>query len=94
MGHSQRRLRGGPHDPGTADLVKSCIPVDTNTLAPGMGRNQIVFANAPEPRLTRESQRWVFERYSCSGAHITDDWLDAAVEIAQLPKYQETVKRW
>ena len=42
-----------------ADLIKSVIPVDTNTLAPGVGRNDIVHANAPNPRLGRECQRWV-----------------------------------
>ena len=75
------------------DLVKSCIPVDTNTLAPGVGRNDIVFANPPEPRLGRESQRWVFERYSYSADHITDEWLDACTAIAQLPKYREAVEK-
>ena len=75
------------------DLVQSFIPVDTNTLAPGIGRNQIVFADAPKPRLTRESQRWVLERYSYSGAHINDDWLDAITEIAKLPKYLESVEK-
>jgi len=76
-----------------ADLVKSVIPVDTNTLAPGVGRNEVVHANAPEPRLSRESQRWVLERYSHGYDHVTDDWLDACVEIAQLPKYREAVEK-
>lgn len=93
VGHSRGAYVAARMTLERPDLVKSFIPVDTNTLAPGMGRNQIVFANAPEPRLTRESQRWVFERYSYSGAHITDDWLDAATEIAHLPKYQETVEK-
>ena len=93
VGHSRGAYVAARMTLERPDLVKSFIPVDTNTLAPGMGRNQIVFANAPEPRLTRESQRWVFERYSYSGAHITDDWLDAATEIARLPKYRETVDK-
>lgn len=75
------------------DLVKSCIPVDTNTLAPGMGRNHIVFANVPEPRLSRASQKWVLEHYSYGCGHITEDWLDAITEIAQSPKYQTAVNK-
>lgn len=73
------------------DLIKSCIPVDTNTLAPGVGRNDIVMANAPKPRLGRDSQQWVLERYSYRYDHITDDWLDAVTAIAALPKYKEAV---
>ncbi len=76
-----------------ADLVKSVIPVDTNTLAPGVGRNEIVHANAPEPRLSRESQRWVYERYSYAYDHITDDLIDDCVAIAHQPKYLEAVDK-
>ncbi len=93
VGHSRGAYVAARMTLERPDLVRSCIPVDTNTLAPGMGRNHIVFADAPEPRLTRESQRWVIERYSHSGAHITEDWLDSMTGIAQLPKYQETVDR-
>ena len=93
VGHSRGAYVAARMTLERPDLVRSCIPVDTNTLAPGMGRNHIVFADAPEPRLTRESQRWVIERYSYSGAHITEDWLDSMTEIARLPKYQETVDR-
>ncbi len=93
VGHSRGAYVAARMTLERPDLVRSCIPVDTNTLAPGMGRNHIVFAGAPEPRLTRESQRWVIERYSYSGAHIAEDWLDSMTEIAQLPKYQETVDR-
>ena len=75
------------------ELVRSCIIVDSGTLAPGPSRTALVFANAPEPRLTRESQRWVFEKYSYSASHITEEWLDAATRIAELPKYQEAVRK-
>jgi 2-hydroxy-6-oxonona-2,4-dienedioate hydrolase len=75
------------------ELIDSCIIVDTNTLAPGVGRNEIVMANPPKPRLSEESQRWIFEKYSCGHDHITEDWLAAAVRIAMLPKYQEAVRK-
>lgn len=75
------------------ELIKSLIVVDSNSVAPGIGRNDIVMANPPQPRLSRESQRWVLERYSFSHDHITDEWLEAACRIAELPKYQEAVAK-
>jgi pimeloyl-ACP methyl ester carboxylesterase len=46
------------------ELFKTCILIDTNTLAPGISKNETVMANPPLPRLSRESQRWVLQRYS------------------------------
>ncbi len=93
VGHSRGAYAAARMTLERPDLVKSCIPIDTNTLAPGFGRNHIVFADTPEPRLSRESQRWVLERYSRGGAHITGDWLDALTGVAQLPKYRESVEK-
>jgi 2-hydroxy-6-oxo-6-(2'-carboxyphenyl)-hexa-2,4-dienoate hydrolase len=75
------------------ELFKSCILIDTNTLAPGISKNETVMANPPQPRLNRESQRWIFQRYSFGFEHITDEWLDAVTAIAALPKYQEAVHK-
>ena len=75
------------------EIVRSCVIVDSGTLAPGPSETEYILTGAPEPRLTRESQRWVIEHYSFSGAHITDSWLDEAAAIAQLPKYQEAVRK-
>jgi len=75
------------------ELIGSCIIVDSGTLSPGTSKTESILANAPKPRLSRKSQRWVAEHYSYSGKHITDSWLDGAVEIANLPKYQEAVRK-
>jgi pimeloyl-ACP methyl ester carboxylesterase len=75
------------------ELFKTCILVDTNTLAPGISKNETVMANPPRPRLSRESQRWVLQRYSFGFEHITDEWLDAMMRVAVLPKYQEAVRK-
>ena len=75
------------------ELFKTCILVDTNTLAPGVSKNAAVFANPPVPRLGRESLRWVLERYSFGHAHITDEWLAAMERIVALPKTQESVRK-
>lgn len=71
------------------ELVRSCTIVDSNTSSPGVELNGIVLGNPPEPRLSRESHKWIFEHYSYSPNHITSDWLDICCEIATLPKYQE-----
>jgi 2-hydroxy-6-oxonona-2,4-dienedioate hydrolase len=75
------------------ELFSTCILVDTNTLAPGVSKNETVMANPPLPRLSRESQRWVLQKYSYAYEHITEEWLDVMVRIAGLPKYQNAVKQ-
>ncbi len=75
------------------ERVRSCIIVDSNTLAPGVARSEIVLANPPEPRLSRESQRWIIERYSYDTGHITETWLDALCEVASLPESREAVDK-
>ena len=74
------------------ELFSTCILVDTNTLAPGISKNETVMANPPLPRLSRESQRWVLQRYSFAYEHITEDWLDVMVRIAAAPKYRDAVR--
>lgn len=75
------------------ELIRSCIILDTNTLAPGVAASQWVLANPPVPRLSRESQRWIIQRYSYSPDHITDSWLDRICDVAGLPKNQEAVRK-
>ena len=75
------------------EQCRSCIIIDSGTLSPGAGRNEIVHANPPLPLRSRECHRWVFERYSYSPACVTEGWLDAAVEAAHLPKYEEAVRK-
>ena len=75
------------------ELFKTCILVDTNTLAPGISKNETVMANPPLPRLSRESQRWVLQRYSFGYEHITQEWLEAMMRVVALPKYQEAVRK-
>ncbi len=70
------------------ELVKSCTIVDSNTSSPGVELNAIVLGNPPEPLLSSESHRWIFEHYSYSPNHITDDWLDICCEIAARPDYR------
>ncbi len=75
------------------DLVRTCTIVDSNSCAPGVGLNQVVLANPPGERLSRECQRWILERYSYSTQHVTNTWVDALVEIAETPKSRTTVEK-
>jgi pimeloyl-ACP methyl ester carboxylesterase len=75
------------------DLVATCTIADSNTCAPGVGLNEIVLANPPEPRLSAESQRWIMEHYSYSPAHVTDEWIDALVDVASQPQYRKAVEK-
>ena len=75
------------------ELFRTCILVDTNTLAPGTSKNETVMANPPQPRLGRESQRWILQKYSFGFEHITEEWLDVMMRVAALPKYREAVRK-
>ena len=75
------------------ELVRSCIIVDSGTLAPGPSKTEYIMANAPKPRLSRASQRWCIEHYSFRPNHISETWLDSCEDIAKSAKYQETVRK-
>jgi 2-hydroxy-6-oxo-6-(2'-carboxyphenyl)-hexa-2,4-dienoate hydrolase len=75
------------------ELVRSCIIVDSGTLAPGPSKTEFIMANAPKPRLSREAQRWCLEHYSYRPNHISQRWLDMCEDIAKSEKYQITVRK-
>jgi 2-hydroxy-6-oxo-6-(2'-carboxyphenyl)-hexa-2,4-dienoate hydrolase len=73
------------------DLIKSCVLVDSGTLAPGTTPMDVLFKDAPDPRLTRESQRWVLRRYSFGHEHVDDEWVNALADVAATDKYREAL---
>jgi pimeloyl-ACP methyl ester carboxylesterase len=75
------------------ELAATCTIINSNTCAPGTGRNEYVFANNPEPALSRAGQRWVLEKYSYDPAHVTEAWLDALVGITERPEYRHAVSK-
>ena len=92
VGHSRGAYVAARMTLERPDLVKSCIPVDTNTLAPGMGGTR---SSSPTPP-SHGSPGKVSN--GCSSAtptaaptSPTTGWT--ATEIAHLPKYQETVEK-
>lgn len=72
-------------------LVRTLTIVNSGTLSPGVGTNEVVLCNPPHPRGSREAVRWVYENYSHDPGVVTDAWVDAVMRILDLGKYRETV---
>ena len=75
------------------ELVRSVTVVNSGTLSPGVGTNEVVLSRPPYPRGSRECVRWVYQNYSFSPGLVTDDWVDAVMETLALPKYRESVRK-
>jgi pimeloyl-ACP methyl ester carboxylesterase len=75
------------------DLVRSVTCVNSGTLSPGVGTNEVILARPPHPKYTAECVRWVYESYSYDPRVVTDDWVNAVLEILALPKYRESVQK-
>jgi|SRR5581483_7416410 len=73
------------------DLIKTCTLVDSGTLAPGTTPMDVLFKDAPNPKLTKESQRWVLTKYSYGTEHIDDEWLDELTAVAATAKYRQAL---
>lgn len=75
------------------DLVRSLTLVNTATLSPRVGTNEVVLSRPPHPRGTSECVRWVYENYSYSKDVVTAAWVDSVMATLALPKYQESVRK-
>ncbi|HEY5900746.1 MAG TPA: alpha/beta hydrolase [Burkholderiales bacterium] len=87
-GYAATRLTLDNHD-----LVRSLTVVNSGTLMPGVGTNEVVLAKPPYPTGTREGVRWVYENYSFDPKVVTEEWVDAVMATLALPKYQESVRK-
>jgi 2-hydroxy-6-oxonona-2,4-dienedioate hydrolase len=74
-------------------LVTSCVIIDSNTAAPGQGRNEIVFALNPYQAGTLEASRWVYENYSHKTDHVTDGWIAMKQKITESSKNKQAIKK-
>jgi 2-hydroxy-6-oxonona-2,4-dienedioate hydrolase len=75
------------------DLVKTLTIINSSTLAPGVGTNEVVLARPPHPPGTRECARWVYENYCYSPSAVTEEWVDAVMQTLALPKYREAIAK-
>jgi pimeloyl-ACP methyl ester carboxylesterase len=74
-------------------LVRTLTVVNSGTLMPRVGTNEVVLGKPPFPPYTRECARWVYENYSFNRAIVTEPWIDAVMETLDLPKYRESVRK-
>lgn len=74
-------------------LVKSLSLVNSGTLSPGVGTNEVVLSRPPYPKFTADCVRWVYQNYSFDPDVVTDDWVDAVLEVLALPKYRESIDK-
>jgi pimeloyl-ACP methyl ester carboxylesterase len=80
----------------TADfpsLVASCTIVDSDTTAPGLGRDEFVFALNPHEAGSRESLLFIHEKYSHTTDHVTDAWVDTKLKVRASEKNREAIRK-
>ncbi len=73
--------------------MRSLTLVNTATLSPRVGTNEVVLSRPPHPRGTRECVRWVYENYSFSKEVVTEAWVESVMDTLALPKYQDSVRK-
>lgn len=69
------------------DLVRSVQLVNSGTLSPGVGTNEVVLG-APPVAPSRESVRWVYEHYMYDPGPVTDEFVEQSWNIIQTATYQ------
>jgi pimeloyl-ACP methyl ester carboxylesterase len=74
-------------------LVRSVSLVNSGTLSPGVGTNEVVLSRPPHPKFTAECVRWVYQNYSFDPGVVTDAWVNAVLEVLALPKYRESIAK-
>lgn len=72
-------------------LVHSVVIVDSNTAAPGVGRNEIVLAEASNPPGSREAIVYQHEADSFRADHMPDAWIEQKQSIIATEKHQAAV---
>ena len=75
------------------DRVRSLSLVNSGTLCPGVGTNEVVLARSPFAKYTAECVRWVYQNYSYNPDVVTDEWVNAVLEVLAQPKYRESVRK-
>ena len=75
------------------ELVRSVSLVNSGTLSPGVGTNEVVLSRPPYPKFTAECVRWIYQNYSFDPDVVTDEWVNAVLEVLALPKYRESIAK-
>jgi 2-hydroxy-6-oxonona-2,4-dienedioate hydrolase len=93
VGHSRGGYVAARLTLESQERVRSLTLVNSGTLSPGVGTNEVILSRPPHPKYTRECVRWVYENYSFNPAVVTEQWVDAVMETLSLPKYRESVRK-
>jgi len=75
------------------DLIRSLTIINSSTLSPGVGTNEVVLAGCPHPPFTRESARWIYEQYCFDRHAVTDEWINIVADVMQQDKYRASVAK-
>lgn len=75
------------------ELVRSLTIVNSGTLSPGVGLNEVVLCNPPYPKGTHDCARWVYENYCHKTSAVTRHWIDAVIRTMNQDKYKEAVRK-
>ena len=73
------------------DLVASCVIVDSDTAAPGVGRGEYVLATNPHPRGSAEAVRFTHEARSVDTTHVNASWLDRQMAFLADEKHGQAI---
>ena len=74
-------------------LVRSVTLVNSGTLSPGVGTNEVILAKPPYAKFTAECARWVYQNYSFNPDVVTEEWVSAVLATLSQPKYRESVRK-
>jgi pimeloyl-ACP methyl ester carboxylesterase len=69
------------------DLIRSLTLVNSSTLAPGVGTNEVAMGRIPQ-KLSRESIKWMYNQYHFDPASTTDDQITACWNASTSEKYR------
>ena len=72
-------------DPLNPQLLSVLSPTNSGTgaYASMVNGNRMVFADAPQPKLSRQSLRWIYERYSYDPKIVKEYLVNDGVAVSQ-----------
>ncbi|HDR9471901.1 MULTISPECIES: alpha/beta fold hydrolase [Burkholderiaceae] len=94
VGHSRGGFAAARIALEISQRVRSLTICSSGTLCPGVGLNEVVLAMPPFPKGSRDAARWVYQTYCARPDHVTEEWVDAIMEVLALPQYQVGVKKF
>jgi 2-hydroxy-6-oxonona-2,4-dienedioate hydrolase len=75
------------------DLVSGITLINSGTLSPGVGTNEVVLSGQPFPPFTAEAARWSLEHYAHDPASVPDWMVEAELRVLTSAKHQGSVAR-